>query len=156
MMQKSIVLLLLVWASASPAISWAAPIAITSTQSLTYGSFVVNAAGGVTVGVNPLMRTANGGVTLISSSSWSAASFSVTGDMNTTYAITLPANGVVSLTSGANSMALNDFTSNPAATSGQLYASGSQTLTVGATLSVIGSQATGDYTGSFTVTVDYN
>jgi hypothetical protein len=145
----------LAWAAAAP-VSWAAPLAIGgSTQSLAFGSFVAVSGGSVTITANPPGRGSSGTVVLLPSGTWSAASFSVTGDPSATYAITLPANGAVALTSGANTMAVNAFTSSPAST-GQLGAGGSQTLGVGATLSVGNNQAAGSYSGSFVVTVEYN
>lgn len=154
-MQKFCRLFTLVCAATASG-SWAGPIAISnSTQALAYGSFVAGSGGSVTVAVNPVGRSASGGVILVPSGIWSAASFSVTGDSSLTYAITLPGNGVVSLTSGSNTMAVNNFTSNPAST-GQLSVGGSQTLMVGATLSVGSNQASGSYSGSFNVTVTYN
>lgn len=156
-MRKFSLLFTLAWSAIAAPASWAGPIGIgSSTQPLAFGSLVANSGGSVTVAVNPLLsRSAAGGVFLLPSGNWSAASFSVTGDPNLTYAISLPGNGIVALTSGANTMAINDFTSNPALI-GQLSAGGSQTLAVGATLSVGGSQPTGSYSGSFTVTVNYN
>jgi hypothetical protein len=49
---------------------------------------------------------------------------------------------------------LSNFSSSPSV--GQLSAGGTQTLAVGATLTVGSSQATGSYSGSFDVTVNYN
>lgn len=135
---------------------WAA-ITIVNTQALAFGSFSAGSGGGVTVSPGG-MRSAGGGVVLLSSGAGTAAQFSVTGDPSVTYSITLPANGGVSLTSGANSMALNNFTSTPSASTpstGLLSAGGSQTLSVGATLSVGSNQASGSYSGSFDVTVNY-
>ncbi len=53
-------------------------------------------------------------------------------------------------------MVINDFVSSPSGASGQLGAGGSQTLSVGGALSVGSGQAPGDYSGSLTVTVNYN
>ena len=154
-MRKLSLLFTLACAVTAPVI-WAGPMGIgNSTQPLAFGSIVAASAGSVTVAVNPSGRTASGGVVLLPSGTWSAASFTVTGDPSATYAITLPANDLVALTSGANSMAVNNFTSSPGST-GQLGGGGSQTLMVGATLSVANNQATGSYSGSFTVTVNYN
>ncbi|MGV8892780.1 MAG: DUF4402 domain-containing protein [Burkholderiaceae bacterium] len=133
--------------------SWAQTIG-SSTQALAFGSLVAGSGGTVTVSLTGV-RSASGGVILLPSGSGSAALFSVTGNSSATYAITLPANGVVSLTSGANTMAVNNFTSNPAPT-GQLSVGGSQTLSVGATLSVGSNQPSGPYSGSFNVMVNYN
>ena len=155
-MRRLSLLLTLAWSAIAAPASWAGPMGIgSSTQPLAFGSLVANSGGSVTVTANPVGRSAAGGVFLLPSGNWSAASFSVTGDPNATYAISLPANGMVALTSGANTMAINDFTSSPALT-GQLTGGGSQTLMVGATLSVSGNQPTGSYSGSFTVTVNYN
>jgi hypothetical protein len=54
-------------------------------------------------------------------------------------------------------MTVNAFTSSPSAT-GTLSGTGSQTLTVGATLNVAAGQAAGSYTNStgVLVTVNYN
>jgi len=98
-------------------------------------------------------RSATGGTTLGNAGGAAAAAFNVTGQGNATYSITLPASTTV--TSGANSMTVDTFTSNPSGT-GTLSAGGSQALTVGATLHVGASQATGTYTGTFSVTVTYN
>ncbi|MCJ7603738.1 MAG: DUF4402 domain-containing protein [Desulfobulbaceae bacterium] len=138
----------------APSVSWAAAIEISNTQALAFGKFVAGSAGAVTVSAGGV-RSAGGGVVLVPSGGGSVAQFSVSGDPNVIYDITLPADGIVSLTSGANSMALNTFTSSPNLT-GTLSAGGTQSLSVGATLSVGGNQASGSYSGSFDVTVDYN
>ncbi|MDO8771956.1 MAG: DUF4402 domain-containing protein [Burkholderiaceae bacterium] len=151
-MQKSSLLFTL---ACAVSVSWAGPIAIgSSTQSLAFGSLVAGSGGNVTVSPASV-RSTSGGVVLVPSGAGAAAQFSVTGDPSATYAITLPANGVVLLTSGSNTMAVNNFTSNPASI-GQLSGGGSQTLTVGATLGVGSNQASGSYSGSFNVTVIYN
>jgi hypothetical protein len=85
-----------------------------------------------------------------------AAAFAVTGEAGMTYAITLPADGAVSITDGAShTMVVNGFVSNPG-TTGTLSGAGTDTLKVGATLVVGNNQVPGTYTGSFGVTVAYN
>ncbi|MDP1536349.1 MAG: DUF4402 domain-containing protein [Burkholderiales bacterium] len=141
-------------ASMAASVGWAAVIAISNTQGLVFGKFV--AASGGTITVSPAgVRSASGGVVLVSSGAGAAAQFAVSGDANVAYAISLPGDGTVSLSSGANSMAVNVFTSSPNL-SGLLGAGGTQTLLVGATLSVGGNQASGGYSGAFVVTVNYN
>lgn len=135
--------------------STAAAISIQNTQGLSFGSFVAGSGGTVTVSTSDA-RTAGGGVMLIPSSDGAAARFTVSGDANATYTIQLPGNDFVKLTGSGTEMAVNDFTSSPSGAGGQLDAGGSQTLSVGATLSVGSGQPSGDYSGSFTVTVNYN
>lgn len=133
---------------------WAAAIVIVNTQALAFGSFAAASGGSVTVSAGG-MRSVGGGVALLSAGAGTAAQFAVSGDANVTYAISLPADGTVSLASGTNSMAVNTFTSSPSPT-GTLGAGGAQTLSVGATLSVGSNQAIGSYSGTFDVTVNYN
>ena len=146
----------LAWAAATASVSRAGPVGIgPATQSLGFGSFVAGSGGTISVAVNPPGRSSVGGVLLLPSGSWSGASFSVTGDPAAAYAVTLPVDGTVALTSGPNTMLVNGFISSPAAT-GQLGAGGSQTLRIGATLSVGNNQTSGSYSGSFSVMVEYN
>ena len=135
--------------------SSALEIAIQNTQGLAFGSFVAGSGGSVTVSTSG-GRSANGGVLLIPSSTSSAAQFTVTGDANATYTIQLPSNDFVKLTGPGSDMVINDFTSSPSGAAGQLSAGGSQTLLVGGTLNVANDQSPGNYSGSFTVIVDYN
>jgi hypothetical protein len=138
-----------------PAVGRAAtPIAISNTQDLAFGKFAVGSGGTVTISATGV-RSAGGGVILVTSSAGAAARFTVSGEPNLTYAISLPADGAVVLASGAHTMALNTFSSSPSGI-GQLSAGGTQTISVAATLTVGGNQATGSYTGAFDVTVNYN
>ena len=132
-----------------------APIAISNTADLAFGKFAASTGG--TVVMDPAgARTATGAVVLSTVAPGAAASFNVTGDANATYAITLPASA--SISDGAttpNTMTVGTFTSTPSAT-GTLSAAGAQTVTVGGTLTVASAQAGGAYTGTFSVTVEYN
>lgn len=129
-----------------------APIAIANTADLAFGKFAASTGG--TVVMDPAgARTATGAVVLSTVTPGGAASFDVTGDNNATYAITLP--GTASITSGVNTMSVGTFTSTPSAT-GTLSAAGAQTVTVGGTLTVASAQVAGAYTGTFSVTVEYN
>jgi hypothetical protein len=134
---------------------WAAAIAIGNTRSLSFGSFVAGSGGSVTMSPSGA-RSAAGGVTLVPSGAGTAAQFSITGDPGMTYSISLPLDGEAELSNGAGqSMPLRAFTSDPSGT-GVLDGGGSQTVSVGATLDVGASQATGAYSGAFSVTVNYN
>lgn len=141
-------------ASTTASVSWAAAIALSNVQGLAFGRIVAGSGGTVTV--SPAgARSASGGVVLVPSGPGTAAQFTVSGDANATYAISVPGNGAVSLVSGPNTMPVDNFTTHPAST-GQLGAGGSQTLMIGATLGVGGNQAAGSYSGAFDVTVNYN
>jgi len=136
--------------------SWAlANIAIENVQSLSFGSFVAGNSGSVTVSTTG-NRNAVGGVVLIPSSLGTAAQFTVSGEPNMTYTIQLPGNDFVSLTGPGIDMFVNNFTSTPSGVGGQLGAGGSQALSVGGTLNVGSDQAPGSYSGTFSVTVNYN
>ena len=126
---------------------------ISNTASLGFGRFVPAGGGTITIAVNGV-RTRTGGVVLLTSSA-STARFTISnmGNDNRAYILSLPANGTVALTSGARSMALNNFVSN--APPGGLLPGGAQSISVGATLQVAPSQGAGNYTGSFQVTLEY-
>lgn len=90
------------------------------------------------------------------------ASFLVTGEPALAYTISLPANGIVVMTTGAGvaaneQIAVNNFVSNPAAgANGLLGAGGTQSLFVGATrAALLATQVTGSYSDTFTVDVVY-
>lgn len=145
-------LLALACATGAPNL-FAAAIGITNTQPLSFGKFVAG-AGSVSVGPSGT-RIASGGVIMLSTGPGQAAQFVVAGDANVTYAVTLPADGTVSIANGGNSMPVNGFVSSPAST-GVLSGGGTQTLNVGARLDVVAGRPVGDYSGSFIVVVDYN
>lgn len=129
--------------------------ALVANQPLAFGSFAPGASSGTVTVSAAGARNSGGAVFLVPSGSGSVASYTVSGTSSATYAITLPSNGVVVLTSGPNSMAVNNFTSSPVG-AGLIGGGGTQTLTIGATLSVGSNQATGGYSGSFNVTAEYN
>lgn len=132
-------------------------IAIQKIADMSFGTIAVSAASGGTVILNPDgSRSASGGITLpATSGNVAAASFDVTGEGGYTYSITLPGTNHT-LSSGANSMIVNAFTSTPASR-GTLSLLGAQTLTVGATLNIAAGQPAGTYTSEtvFEVTVNY-
>ena len=148
------ILLATACAATAASVSWGAVIAISNTGALAFGKFVAGSGGTVAVSASGV-RSVSGGVMLVPSGSGAAAQFAVSGDPNLTYSISLPADGVVALASGTNSMAVNAFTSSPSLL-GILSAGGTDTVSVGATLSVGSNQAIGNYSGSFNVSVDYN
>ena len=129
---------------------------ITNTGGLSFGSFVANTGGTIAV-TSSGGRSKTGGLFLMSlqGGNSTAAQFTVSGTAMATYAITLPADGTVLLSSGSHSMTVNGFTSSPNG-SGTLSGGGTQVLSVGARLTVGNAQAPGSYASSFTVTLNYN
>lgn len=139
---------------ASVSMASAADLAIVNTEPLSFGKFAAGSGGSVLV-LPSGARSATGGVALLSSGASAPARFEVSGDPGAVYAITVPANGTVTLTSsGGQTMPLSDFSVSPP--TGQLNASGRQSVAVGARLTVNPLQPSGNYSGSFVVYVDYN
>ena len=104
------------------------------------------------------VRTHTGGISLPSTvGTITAAEFRITGTANYTYSITLPAGAITIDDNAGNTMTVNSWTSTPAKT-GTISGSGSETLYVGGTLNVVGTQKEGVYNSDtyFDVTVDYN
>lgn len=128
------------------------PISITLTQDMAFGTLApdVSLAGSAIVDPSTGTKTVTGGV-FDFGGIHNPAIFAVSGTRNMAFTITL--SGAVTLTSGANSMTLNTFTSNPAV--GLLSNAGTANVTVGATLQVGANQPAGTYTGLFDVTVNY-
>jgi len=132
------------------------PIAIANAGNMNFGSIAVSTAPGTVVLSTAAARTASGGVTLPAvTGSVTTAKFTVTGLGASTYSISLPSSYIIS-DGASHNMTVNNFVSDPSGT-GALTA-GTQTINVGATLNVLGSQTAGTYTNAtgFNVTVNYN
>lgn len=128
---------------------------IDNTRGLSFGSFVAGAGGTVAMSAGS-ERSATGSVVLLPSQNGQSAQFTVQGDSSATYTIDLPADSTVVLSGSGADMALTNFSSAPSGAGGQLDLTGSQVLSVGASLQVGGNQVSGSYSGSFNVTVNYN
>lgn len=142
-------------ATATASATIVTPISISKISNMNFGNIATNGSVGTVVLLPGGGRSITGGATLpAATGTVSAASFTVTGSGSYTYAITLPSS--VTIISGSDQMIVNTFSSTPA-TSGTL-SSGTQTITIGATLNLVASQAEGAYTSStpFAVTVNYN
>ena len=130
------------------------PIAISKNADMLFGKFIAGTGGSVVLSTAG-GRSATGGVTLFTQgSTQNAASFAVSGEGSYTYGITLPSSSASLSDGAAHTMTVASFVSNPSGTG--LLTAGAQTLLVGGTLTVGSAQAPGNYTGSFTVAVDYN
>ncbi|MFT5251424.1 MAG: hypothetical protein ACI87N_000403 [Flavobacteriales bacterium] len=156
-MKEKIILLSLFFLLFSGSIMAQASISIFKNTDMNFGTIAASTAGTVILSASG-SRTASGGLMLPSfTGAVSAAQFTVNGDPNYTYTITLPTNYTLYESGiGPASMLVNAFTSTPSAT-GNL-SGGTETILVGATLTVGGSQTAGYYTNGigFEVTVNYN
>jgi len=133
------------------------PIAISKTADLNFGNLSVGSTNGTVVMSAAGVRSSTGGVTLpATSGSPSVASFTVTGQGSFTYNITLPSSAQTIDDGHSHTMTVDSWASNPSGTG--TLTSGSQTLTVGATLHVNAGQTPNSYTSAtaFNVTVGYN
>ena len=144
-------------ATATASATIVTPISIAKTADLSFGNIAVQSSTGGTVVLAPAgSRTSTSGVTLpATAGTVTAASFTVSGTSSYTYAITLPTTATLTRASGTETMVASSFTSNPSGTG--TLSSGTQSISVGATLTVAAAQVAGTYTsGNFSVTVNYN
>ena len=139
--------------SASASARIITPIALSTTQNLNFGNIASsNTLGTVTISTANV-RTSTGGVTPSAIGAFTQAIYAASGENNATYSIQLPSS--VTISDGTNNMTVNNFVSDPG-TTGVLSGSGAQTINVGATLNVGADQATGNYSGTYDVTIAYN
>lgn len=127
-----------------------APIVVTHDGgALGFGSFLAGTGGTVVVDTAGA-GSVTGDVAFVSGSANTADAFTVEGDANRSYTIS-SAGGTVS--NGTETMS---FTTVVSSSTDTLDVNGDGAFTVGGTLTVAGSQAPGDYTGTYDATVAYN
>jgi hypothetical protein len=132
------------------------PVSMTKTSDLAFGRVISRTtANRITINQTTGVRTASlGATTLLAGAPISRAAFQVVGQPAMITTVALPASTVLARTGGGASMTVNTYrrrpTGNPV-----IPASGAYTLNVGARLNVSANQQPGVYTGSFTVTVNY-
>ena len=148
-------------ASASVAATIVVPISIEKTAAgdLSFGNIASGNTAGILILTANGQRLAEGGVNLPSSAgNISAAEFLITGEVSSTFSISLPATPLMLTNTEVSNetMTVDSFTSFPAS-SGTL-SEGKQIIRVGATLNIKAMQATGLYKSSepFQITVNYN
>lgn len=134
------------------------PISISETASLEFGKFT-KAAGVITMAPDGT-RTGTGPLSALSTvTPGRAGAMTVSGDPDATYTVSALGG---TLTDGTNNMTLNGMVVTTAAatgvpiTTGLLDGTGVQALKIGANLTVDANQASGNYSGNYTVSVDYN
>lgn len=156
-MKEKIALLLLFFLPFTGSLMAQVSLSIMKNTDMNFGTIAASSGGTVVLSVSG-SRTPSVGIILPSFTGIvSAAQFTVTGDPNRTYAITLPADFTLYESGvGPAFMIVNVFTSTPSVTG--TLSGGTETVLVGATLNVSGSQTAGSYTNAagFEVTVNYN
>ena len=135
------------------------PITITKVVDMNFGNLVATVAGGAIVLPTSGARTGDAAILLgTQNGTVAAASFTVTGEIGFTYAITLPpaSFNVSNSDTTPATMSVGTFVSSPSST-GSLV-SGTQTLLVGATITLAANQKAGAYTNTsgLAITVNYN
>ncbi len=129
------------------------------TSQLSFGKFSPGPQGGSLI-LNPENTISVMGSVWPGSGTHSAASFYVTGDPGVAYTVSLPSSPVtITHVSSARTMTVEDWTSVPFAEPGAgLLENGSQVVYVGATLRVgtINDNPVGVYTGTYTITFEFN
>lgn len=147
-----------VTASATASATVVTPITITKVNDMNFGNVYVSATVPGTVILSPAGArsfTAGAGLS-VPAGTVTAASFTVTGTVGVTYAITLPAGATTIDDNALHTMTVNNWTCSPA--SPATLTGGTSTLTIGATLNIAAGQATGSYSSDtpFDITVNYN
>jgi hypothetical protein len=133
------------------------PITLTKTNDLTFGNIVKPSTGSgtVTIGNSADTVAVTGTGAAAASGTISRAKFTVGGEGGQTFSITVPAS--VTMTSGANNLVVTLSTAAATGTlSGTLGSAGTATVNVGGSFPIANTTASGNYTGSFNVTVAYN
>ena len=137
------------------------PISITKNIDLNFGVFSTDGTVG-SIALTPAaaaVTTASTGIKITNLKTPTAAKFTVSGDSNYTYSMTVP--GTIELkgtTVVTNTLTIKDFTSSLSALSGGVLASGSQVIYVGGTLVIPVTSKKDIYTNTtgLVVTVNYN
>ncbi len=139
------------------------PIVLTKTTDLSFGTVVRPATGSgvVTIAANDGARTLTGSGALITGPGFQAAAgratYGVVGEGGQTFSINVPANFNMIRSGGAETLTV---TLTPTATTGTLSSTlgtqGTASLGVGGSIPISNTTATGQYLGSFSVTVQYN
>ena len=144
----------------TPCAACAQQVVLSNTRSLDFGRFVAGSGGTIILSPSGL-RSRTGGVVLLNSPNAGQAAFSASratldpgrsAPGAAAVIISVPANGVTHLSSGANSMAVGDFVTPDAQLA---VGNGGATLAVGATLVVAPNQPPGNYSGSFSIIVNH-
>ena len=132
-----------------------APVDITQSQTMNFGSLTESGAGGTAVLDDADNLTPGAGITSLGGTIQSGG-FQLKGTATKTVQVTAPAS--VQITSGANKMTVNAFTIEGAASpyTHTMVAATDTGLRIGGTLNIGAAQPAGTYNGVVTLTAVYN
>jgi len=136
-----------------------APISLvnTSSQALDFGVIAKGVSTSVIVisaAENPPVNVSSGDAVILTSSEQTAAWFTVGGEPNQSYSITIPTT-VQTISYSGNDLNLTNFTCSKLGNVSTIGIGGSDEFYVGATLTIPSTTVAGEYTGTFNVTVAY-
>lgn len=134
--------------SAGASVEIAAPIAVTQDTALAFGNVGPSASAGTVIISLAGAQSVTGGVTALGGTV-AAGAFTVTGASAATYSVTV--DGSVSLTGTGGSPMTATLTND----GGGTLTGGTDTFNVGGTLAVGANQGAGSYSGTYTVSVNY-
>ena len=143
-------------ATASSSATIIKPIKIVKDLDLTFGTIATSsAAGTVTIAADAVANpTAADGVALApTTGTRQAAKFTISGENNVNYGVTMPATATLTRDGGSETMTVT--LSKNLETKGNTLGASDATLYVGGVLAVSANQVSGVYNGEFAVTVQY-
>ncbi|MEQ9556453.1 MAG: DUF4402 domain-containing protein [Rhodospirillales bacterium] len=133
--------------TAGASVEIAAPVSLVQNVALAFGNVGPSGTAGTVTVSDAGVKGVTGGASNLGGSH-AAGAFTVTGATGATYSITIP--GTVSLTGAGSPMTVT--LTEPA---GGTLTGGTDTFNVGGTLAVGANQAAGSYSGSYTISVNY-
>ncbi len=136
--------------SANAAANVIAPLTVVETNGgMNFGDVAVGTGGGTVVLDTGGGRSVTGDAEAVAGGTVQAGAYNVTGSGTKAYNISLPASALI--TDGSDNMTVDGFNHNATG----VLSSGADTFNVGATLNINGSQAPNAYSGTYSLTVNY-
>jgi hypothetical protein len=135
------------------------PITLAKTSDIAFGKIVRPSTGTSTVTIDPTSgtRSISGGDGVLLSSTATRAAYNVGGEGGQSFSISVPASFALAHSGGSGPISVTlTGTATSGTLSGSLGADGTSSFGVGGSFDVSSSTATGTYSGTFTVTVQYN
>ena len=128
---------------------------ISKSKDMNFGQITLGSSGGeLTLGTDGVLAT-TGGIEIFDDANTEPAEFTVSGESNALYTVTLPSDNEVKITGVNNSSEEIDLKTFSHNSTEELDAQGAETFQVGAIAEIDASNEVDVYQGDFTVSVDY-